>query len=102
MWFSRPRLNVTTDAAGSAFGIGVLVHVSESPTQAEDAFRGEPTGVIVGLGSQLPQQGVTAQTRQGRTWVVAFDEPQFLPDGRGPFERATLSEEYLVAAPPVE
>ncbi|WP_091182767.1 hypothetical protein [Paramicrobacterium humi] len=63
---------------------------------------GEPTGLIVGLGSALPHRGITEQRFQGRVWTVVFDEPQMMRDGRGPFERAEISEESLVAAPPLD
>ncbi|GAB3618622.1 hypothetical protein GCM10027416_31790 [Okibacterium endophyticum] len=92
------RLNQTTDANGSPFGVGVQVHVVESEGAA-DAFVGEPTGVIVSLGSALPYAGITRNARTGRVWVVAFDEPAYLADGRGPFERAEISEAFLEAAP---
>lgn len=98
MWFKQTP-KPTTDENGSPFGVGVQVYVAESPSGAEDAFTGEPTGVIVSLGSPLPYSGITQHQFTGRVWVVAFDEPQFLADGRGPFERAEISEGSLVAAP---
>ncbi|SEB78624.1 hypothetical protein SAMN04489806_1774 [Paramicrobacterium humi] len=56
----------------------------------------------MGLGSALPHRGITEQRFQGRVWTVVFDEPQMMRDGRGPFERAEISEESLVAAPPLD
>jgi hypothetical protein len=35
------------------------------------------------------------------SWLVAFDEPQFRRDGRGPFERASVEQVLLVAAEPI-
>jgi len=96
------QLSQTADANGQAFGVGVQVHVIESPDGAPDAFTGEPTGVIVSLGSQLPYAGITRGKANGRVWVVAFDQPAYLADGRGPFDRAEISEAFLVAAPQAE
>ncbi|WP_208322069.1 hypothetical protein [Paramicrobacterium fandaimingii] len=103
MWFrssKRPSGQQTADAAGTPFGIGVPVHVVDGATG--DSFADEPTGLIVGTGAVLPHSGVTNQNVQARVWVVQFDEPQHLRDGRGPFSRAEVSEEFLVAAPPLD
>lgn len=97
----RPSLSSTTDAAGTPFGIGVPVHVLDPGEGHGGSFAGEPTGLIVGLAGTLPRSGVTVQSVQARVWTVAFDAPQHLRDGRGPFERADISEELLVAAPPI-
>lgn len=104
MWFrpgKRPTLKTTTDAEGTTLGIGVPVYVRDPGDEYRDTFPGEPTGLIVGLASTLPRRGMTAQSLQARIWTVAFDEPQHLRDGRGPFETAEISEELLMAAPPV-
>lgn len=102
MWIrkgTRPTLTPTTDAEGTVFGIGVPVHVVDGGDDA--SFPGEPTGLIVGLGSALPHRALTGQRFQGRVWLVSFDEPQHLRDGRGPFTQAEISEESLMAAPPI-
>ncbi|WP_208321936.1 hypothetical protein [Paramicrobacterium chengjingii] len=101
MWFSSKRSSIrqTSDATGTPFGIGVPVHVVDGATG--DSFADEPTGLIVGSGAVLPHSGVTNQSVQARVWTVQFDEPQHLRDGRGPFSRAEVSEEFLVAAPPL-
>ncbi|GAB2525464.1 hypothetical protein [Paramicrobacterium agarici] len=98
--WTRPNLQQTSDAEGTRFGIGVPVHVVDGLTG--DSFADEPTGLIVGTGTILPHRGVTTQSVQARVWIVQFDEPQHLRDGRGPFSRAEISEESLVAAPPLD
>lgn len=102
MWFRsgrRPSSQKAADAASAPFGIGVPVHVVDGLTG--DSFPDEPTGLIVGTGAVLPHTGVTGQSAQARVWIVEFSEPQHLRDGRGPFSRAEISEESLVAAPPL-
>lgn len=77
------------------------MHVLDPGDGYGGSFAGEPTGLIVGLAGTLPRSGVTVQSVQARVWTVAFDAPQHMRDGRGPFERADISEELLVAAPPI-
>ncbi|WP_439691496.1 hypothetical protein ACRQ4B_11050 [Curtobacterium sp. SP.BCo] len=72
-------------------GIGALVQVVDA--DRGEQWAGEPIGVIVAPGGS--QLGGTQ-----RTWTVAFDEPVYTEDGRGPFERATVLSRQLVPVEP--
>jgi hypothetical protein len=85
---------------GGALGVGVQVYVRESDIPAGDDWVGEPTGVIVAPGERSLRT-VSLPADRLTTWVVAFDEPQYRRDGRGPAERATVPASRLVAAEPV-
>lgn len=74
------------DAPG--LGIGALVQVIDTDRGGEQ-WADEPIGVVVAPGGS--QIGGTP-----RTWTVAFDEPAYTKDGRGPFERATVLSRQLV------
>ncbi|WIE77078.1 hypothetical protein [Curtobacterium sp. MCSS17_007] len=75
-------------------GIGALVQVVDpDPDRGGERWAGEPIGVIVAPG------GVQLGGAQ-RTWTVAFDEPVYTQDGRGPFERATVLGRQLVPVEP--
>ncbi len=86
---------------GPSFGVGVQVHVEEPSTEREDDWTGEPTGVIVSNGAPRPD-GLPISSRSGPIWLVAFDEPQYRRDGRGPFTEAAIPQSRLVAAEPME
>ncbi|MDP9737036.1 MULTISPECIES: hypothetical protein [unclassified Curtobacterium] len=73
-------------------GIGALVQVVDLERGGEQ-WEGEPIGVIVAPG------GVQLGGTQ-RTWTIAFDEPAYTKDGRGPFERATVLGRQLVPVTP--
>ncbi|GAA1443560.1 hypothetical protein [Leifsonia poae] len=92
-----------SDAAASdpGFGIGVQVHVIEPAVAGGDDWVGEPTGVIVAPGA-ASLRSVNLPAGSTTNWMVAFDEPQFRRDGRGPFERASIEQALLVAADPIE
>jgi hypothetical protein len=83
------------------FGIGVQVHVTEPDAAGGDDWVGEPTGVIVSPGT-ASLRSVNLPAGSTTSWVVAFDEPQYRRDGRGPFERASIEQHLLVAAEPLE
>lgn len=78
------------DSAG--LGIGALVRVVALDHGGEQ-WADEPIGVVVAPG------GVQIGGLQ-RTWTVAFDEPAYTQDGRGPFERATVLGRQLVPVEP--
>ncbi|UBQ04022.1 hypothetical protein [Curtobacterium sp. TXMA1] len=80
------------DAGGLGLGIGALVQVVDTDRGGEQ-WADEPIGVIVAPG------GVQLGGTQ-RTWTVAFDEPAYTKDGRGPFERATVLGRQLVPVGP--
>ncbi|WP_243696934.1 hypothetical protein [Labedella endophytica] len=88
-------------AASGLLGVGVQVHVVEGSEGTHDHWEGEPTGVIVSLGDSRPSGVVGIPRLKGQVWKVAFDEPQYRPDGKGPYETAEIPASLLVAAPPV-
>jgi hypothetical protein len=87
------------EAAGG-LGVGVQVYVRESEPPAADDWVGEPTGVIVAPGERS-LRSVSLPADRLTTWVVAFGEPQYRRDGRGPADSATVPASRLVAAEPV-
>ena len=82
------------------FGVGVQVYVVEPVTISGDDWVGEPTGVIIGTGA-ASLRSVNLPAGSTTSWLVAFDEPQFRRDGRGPFERSNIEQSLLVAAEPI-
>ncbi|MDM7889169.1 hypothetical protein QUG98_11990 [Curtobacterium sp. RHCJP20] len=80
------------ESGGLGLGIGALVQVVDTDRGGEQ-WADEPIGVIVAPG------GVQLGGTQ-RTWTVAFDEPAYTKDGRGPFERATVLGRQLVPVGP--
>ncbi|AGW41178.1 iron-dependent peroxidase [Leifsonia xyli subsp. cynodontis DSM 46306] len=99
----RPRDEARTDPRSSlpGLGVGVQVYVREQAPPAAADWVGEPTGVIVAPGDRSvrnvygPVDGLT-------TWLVAFSEPQWRRDGRGPYENAIIPSGLLVPAEPAE
>lgn len=89
--FGRRAPSPHPDEPGG-LGIGALVQVVDAERGGEQ-WDGEPIGVIVAPG------GVQLGGTQ-RTWTVAFDEPVYTKDGRGPFERATVLGRQLVPVEP--
>jgi hypothetical protein len=89
-----------TAPSDPGFGVGVQVHVLEPATAGGDDWVGEPTGVIVAPGA-ASLRTVNLPAGPTTSWLVAFDEPQFRRDGRGPFERASVEQVLLVAAEPI-
>ncbi len=88
------------DPHDHAFGVGVQVHVREGAEGEQDAWVGEPTGVIVAAGTARPD-GANVPGPSGPVWVVAFDALQFRRDGRGPYDHADIAQAKLVAADPI-
>jgi len=82
------------------FGVGVQVHVIEPTGDGGDDWVGEPTGVIVAPGA-ASLRTVNLPAGPTTSWLVAFDEPQFRRDGRGPFDRASIEQSLLVPAEPI-
>ncbi len=89
--FGRRSPGPRPDDSGG-LGIGALVQVVTLEHGGEQ-WADEPIGVIVAPG------GVQLGGLQ-RTWTVAFDEPAYTQDGRGPFERATVLGRQLVPVEP--
>lgn len=79
-------------------GIGALVSVGAQPGTDNDWPEGLG-GVIVGPGNTdiAPYPGVALGNR--RQWLVAFDPPAYLRDGRGPFDRASIPADLLTPLP---
>jgi hypothetical protein len=94
------RDRTETAASDPRFGVGVQVHVAEPAMPTGDDWVGEPTGVIVGTGA-ASLRSVNLPAGATTSWLVAFDEPQYRRDGRGPFERANIEQSLLVAAEPI-
>ncbi len=91
----------SAETAAGSLGVGVQVYVRESDPPAGDDWVGEPTGVIVAPGERS-LRSVSLPADRLTTWVVAFSEPQYRRDGRGPAEAATVPASRLVAAEPLE
>src|SRR5438309_6817508 len=83
-----------------AFGVGVQVYVREPDAPSSEDWVGEPTGVIVAPGSPT-LRSVNLPSGDGTLWLIAFSEPQYRRDGRGPYERASIPQRLLVAAEPI-
>jgi hypothetical protein len=81
-----------------AIGIGAQVVVIPDPGSSDD-WSGEPSGVVVAPGDNeffaYPATSMGAPTR----WTVAFDEPQYTADGRGPIDQASIPSWRLEVAP---
>ena len=104
MW--KRSTKTQTEAASMAesapgFGVGVQVYVREPDVPGGEDWVGEPTGVIIAPGSPT-LRGVNLPADDGTLWQVAFGEPQYRRDGRGPYERASIPQGLLVAADPIE
>jgi hypothetical protein len=80
-------------------GVGVQVWVKENVPAASDDWVGEPTGVIISAGDRNLRT-VYGPLDSWTTWTVAFSEPQYRRDGRGPYETAVIPAFLLVAAEP--
>lgn len=97
----RPSDGDSDGARGAGLGIGALVRVVDTTEGGEQWVEAdgspEPIGLIVAPGGNqiVGYPGVG----EPLSWTVAFDEPVYTKDGRGPFERATVLSRQLV---PVE
>ncbi|WP_139200655.1 hypothetical protein [Curtobacterium sp. MMLR14_010] len=100
MWNRKKRPEVGRQHA--SLGIGALVQVVDAQTGGEhwrDAIGSDDVvGVIVAPGGNqlVGYPGVG----EPLSWTVAFDEPVYTKDGRGPFERATVLSRQLVPVEP--
>jgi hypothetical protein len=82
-------------AAGAAIGIGALVFIASAPGSA-DEWDGEPTGVVIAPGDNEIVGYPGLNLGSPRHWLIAFDEPAYMKDGRGPFEQASVAARLLV------
>lgn len=78
-------------------GIGAVV-VVKSDRRGTDEWVGEPIGVVV-AGGPNEVYGYPGLSTP-RYWMVAFSEFQYMADGRGPFEEASIPEWRLEALDP--
>ncbi|WFR66136.1 hypothetical protein P9139_14105 [Curtobacterium flaccumfaciens] len=94
--FGRRRSPSSQPDERPGLGIGALVHVVDA--ERGEQWAGEPIGVIVAPGGNqlVGYPGVGEPV----SWTVAFEEPVFTKDGRGPFERATVLSRQLVPIDP--
>jgi hypothetical protein len=97
---SREQLftNVSLASQDAAVGIGALVVVRSEPG-SEDAWEGEPSGVVVAAGENELVGYPNHRAGGAGGWLVAFDEAAYVLDGRGPFSRATIPTGRLVPVP---
>jgi len=95
--FGRRRSPSPRPDDRSGLGIGALVQVVDTDRGGE-RWAGEPIGVIVSPGGNqlVGYPGVG----EPLSWTVAFEEPSYTEDGRGPFERATVLSRQLVPVEP--
>ena len=102
-WLQRLRTEPALLSARSdpPFGIGGMVIVLSDPG-TRDAWEGTPTGVIVAVGERELVGYPNHRAGGSSSWLVAFDEPAYRADGRGPYERASVPTRLLVPAPAVE
>ncbi|WIB61905.1 hypothetical protein DEJ13_08755 [Curtobacterium sp. MCLR17_007] len=102
MWNRKRRPSPDVDRSRGSLGIGALVRVVDTEQGGErwvDSIGGsELIGVIVAPGGNqiVGYPGVG----EPLSWTVAFDEPVYTEDGRGPFERATVLSRQLVPVEP--
>jgi hypothetical protein len=102
MFFRRRERTALPHERGDVFGVGMQVYVLDDPGAGAEGWVGDPTGVIVSVAHSAGAGPLGRLRLGGRTWVVAFDSPQYRADGRGPYERAEIVETSLIAAPPIE
>ncbi|WP_083403972.1 hypothetical protein [Curtobacterium sp. MCBA15_001] len=104
IWNRKRRPTPDADQPGGAgLGIGALVRVVPAADGGGEHWvegdgSPEPIGLIVAPGGNqiVGYPGVG----EPLSWTVAFDEPVYTKDGRGPFERATVLSRQLVPVEP--
>lgn len=97
--FGRRRSPIPQPDDRPGLGIGALVQIVATDRGGE-RWAGEPIGVIVAPGGNqlVGYPGVG----EPLSWTVAFEDPVYTEDGRGPFERATVLSRQLVPVEPAE
>lgn len=97
----RPEPPLPSVRSDPPLGIGGIVIVLSDVGSAE-AWEGTPTGVIVAAGERELVGYPTHRAGAAGSWLVAFDEPAYRADGRGPIDRASVPARLLVPAPLAE
>ncbi|MFJ3382981.1 MULTISPECIES: hypothetical protein [unclassified Curtobacterium] len=104
MMWNRKRRTPAGDESPGALGIGALVRVVDTPSGGEQWVDGDGSGDLVGVVVGPGGNQIVGYPGVGEplSWTVAFDEPVYTKDGRGPFERATVLSRQLVPVEPDE
>jgi len=97
----RPEPALPAVRSDPPLGIGGMVLVL-SDVGTREEWEGTPTGVIVAVGEQEIVGYPMHRAGSAGSWLVAFDEPAWKLDGRGPFDRASVPVRLLVPAPSLE
>lgn len=97
----RPEPALPSVRSDPPLGIGGMVIVLSDAGDPE-AWADTPTGVIVAVGERELVGYPNHRAGGSGSWLVAFDEPAYKADGRGPFARASVPTRLLVPAPLVE
>jgi hypothetical protein len=102
-WLRRlaPEPALPSVRSDPALGIGGMVIVL-SDLGSTEAWEGTPTGVIVAVGERELVGYPNHRAGAAGSWLIAFDEPTYKTDGRGPYDRASVPARLLVPAPLVE
>jgi hypothetical protein len=80
-------------------GIGDQVIVKHDPNDGSRDWANEPTGEVIEAADDHIWDAVTGEMSADFPWVVAFDAPQYLQDGTGPFTQGTVAGWRLELAP---
>jgi hypothetical protein len=74
------------------------VVIKPDESQGDNDWDGEPSGVIVSRGDNVVFGTSGASGSRNDAWVVVFDEPQYLKNGRGPFHESRIAGRRLEQA----
>ena len=80
-------------------GIGDQVIVRHDPNDGSRDWADEPSGEVIDSADDHVWDAVTGEMSADFPWVVAFDSPQYLQDGTGPFTQGTVAGWRLELAP---
>lgn len=81
------------------FGVGDQVIIKHDSRDGSRDWVGEPSGEIVAAAEEQGWAWVVGEMSADFPWIVVFDEPQYLKDGTGPFERTAVAAWRLIPAP---
>ena len=84
-----------SEFADPPLAVGTRVRVYRDPLHGPGPWPAEPTGrVVASLGGHAYEE---IETRRGpdRMYFVHFDEPQYDPEGDGPYESSQVLGRYL-------
>ena len=87
--------------AGTEFQAGERVRVRRDQEYGPAPWPAEPTGTIASHpASTQTAPWVIVETVSGprRSYLIVFDEPQFDPDGDGPYGSSEVLDKYLERA----